>query len=136
LLNPILRASVYYFAFSYIRNERFDNFIVYLFGGIIIWSFFTEATSKSIKILQQKKYLIENIRFNWEDIMFANVLSVLLGFMFNFIAYLLLVALHGILPNANFFLLPIFFANLALIPSCLLHRLEISFAVNWYSGDF
>jgi len=87
-LNPMFRLAIYYFVFAFlIFKNRDPEFILYLFLGIMPWSFFSECTKKGMKVLQNKRYLIENIRILRTDLFVAHVLSALIALGFNMAIY-------------------------------------------------
>lgn len=96
LLNPLIRLGIYYVIFTKIFDSKIENFALYLFSGLIIWFFFAEATNKSFSVLRAKKYLIENIQFDKVDLFIASSFSAFLGFLFNFLALVLMTLLAGI----------------------------------------
>ena len=65
LINPLTQISIYYFVFTRIFQRNQENFVLYLFCGILTWLAFTEATKMGSRVLIRKKYLTENIQFNW-----------------------------------------------------------------------
>ncbi len=130
LLNPIFRVIVYYFAFTILFQSRTENFALYLFSGLIFWLFFSESTRKGLSILTQKRYLIENIQFNKLDLYYSAIFSVFLGFLFNFVAYIIVYIFVGINPTWNILHIPILISNifiLALAVTILLSTIHIYF---------
>ena len=128
LLNPLFRVGIYYMVFTFLLNSRMENYALYLFSGLLFWMFFTEGTNKGLTILNQKRYLIENIQFNKLDLFYSAIFSVLLGFLFNLVAYLLISFASGISFYKTIIFLPILIANiflLALAVSILLATLNI-----------
>lgn len=87
LANPLSQIGIYYFVFTRIFQRNEENYVLYIFCGIIIWLAFTEASNRGSALLKQKKYLIENIQFNWIDLYVSNMLSVTIGLIFNLLAY-------------------------------------------------
>ncbi len=112
LLNPLLRLAVYTLAFTFIRVAQFENFHIYLFSALLAWMFFTELTSKGLKALNGKKYLIQNIQFNWMDIYYSLTLSTLFGFLFNLVAYFVMGIVSGVYPTLYALWLPILVLNI------------------------
>jgi len=115
LINPLMRLAVYTFAFTYLRESNKENFSLYLFSGLLIWMFFTELTNKGMTILKQKKYLVENIQFNWMDIFYALASSALIGVLFNFVAYFIMSFIFGIFPSVHILWFPILLVNISII---------------------
>lgn len=114
LLNPILRLAVYTLAFAFIRNSPFENFHIYLFSALLCWMFFSELTNKSIKALKSKRYLLENVQFNWLDIFYSLTISTVLGFLFNLVAYFVMAIISGVYPTLYAFWLPVLVLNVCI----------------------
>lgn len=128
LINPLFQVVVYYLAFTILLDNKMENYALYLFSGLLFWMFFTEGTNKGLNILKQKRYLIENIQFNKLDLFYSAILSVLMGFLFNISAYLIISLISGIPIYWQIIFLPILIANiflLALAVSILLSTLNI-----------
>jgi len=90
-LNPLFRISIYYLAFSYlIFRNRDPQFILYLFLGITIWSFFSENTNKGVNLLRSKKYLVQNVGMAKSDIFLASSMSTSISFGLNVLIYWLI----------------------------------------------
>ena len=98
LINPLFQIAVYYLVFTHIFNSREENFILFLFLGILIWGVFSEATKGSLAILRSKRYLIENIQVNKLDLFISHTISVFMGFAFNITIYLI----FAVFLEANF----------------------------------
>jgi len=115
LLNPLLRLAVYTLAFTFLRTNREDNFVLYLFSGLIMWMFFTELAGKGTNIIKQKKYLFESIQFNWFDVFIAAGLSTFFGLLFNFLAYIIMSVFYGVYPGIYALWFPVLIVNLFLV---------------------
>lgn len=115
LLNPLLRLAVYTLAFTFVRQSPFPNFHIYLFSALLCWMFFTELTGKSLKALNGKKYLLQNVQFNWFDIFYSLAISTLLGFLFNLLAYFVMGFISRVFPTLYVFWLPVLILNICLI---------------------
>ena len=116
LINPILRVAVYYVAFTYILNmggEGIENYALYLFSGLILLMFFGEGTTKALKLLKGKRYLSENAQFNKLDLFVASTIGALLGFLFNFAAFLIFTLIvTGGFPPPTVIFLPVLAINM------------------------
>jgi len=115
LLNPLMMLGVYMIAFQFIRTERFENYILYLFGGLITWLFFTELTSKGMSIVKQKRNLFESIQFNWIDVFLAATGTAAVGLLFNFSAYFLMSFILGVKFTINVLWFPLLVLNIMLM---------------------
>ena len=112
LIKPIFEAILYYIAFKFILEITQENFGLFLFGGIIIWNAFSEATIKSIGLLRSKNYLIENVQFNHIDLYFSHALSTFFGLSFNLGAFAVISLIMGHIFTLDILLLPIILLSL------------------------
>ncbi len=112
LINPICRILIYYVVFTQVFKSREDNFILFLFSGLIIWMGFSEASKKGINVFKSKRYLLENIQFEKIDLFFAHVLSVFFGLSFNIVIYILFSLVIGVGFGVNAFYFIFVFFNL------------------------
>ncbi len=95
LIKPLFEVTLYFIVFTQFFEVKEENYGLYLFGGIIMWSVFAESTARGMSLLQSKLYLIDNIQFNHFDIFISNIFSILFSFVFNFIAFMLIVLFIG-----------------------------------------
>ena len=112
LINPIFRVAIFYLVFAVVLKLREENQIAFMFTGVLVWSFFSETTKRGMKILKQKIYLIESIEFNWLDIYYSFLLSIIMGLAFNLIVLIAVIFLMGIPITLQFLVLPIAFLGL------------------------
>jgi ABC-type polysaccharide/polyol phosphate export permease len=89
LLNPIFRLAVYYTVFTVVFQSKEENFIFFLFLGLIHYLFFAEAVNMGMKVYQTKSYLMENIQINSFDIYYAGLAASFFGFLFNLLSFLI-----------------------------------------------
>ena len=120
LLNPILRMLIYFFIFTFVLkkvSDDIENYAVFLFAGLIFWMAFIEMLKKGMKTLFQKRYLIFNIKVNKEDLYISSSLSILIAFLFNIVAYLIMSFIFGTHFTAKILFLPILITNTFLLGS-------------------
>ena len=117
-LNPLLRLSVYYFTFTILIeriSEGIENFALFLFSAIIFWMAFTRTMKKGMKLLFQKRYLIQNIQMNKIDLFISLGLSSLISFLFNLTAYVIIAFIDGTTFSTDIFFLIVLILNLYLL---------------------
>ena len=115
LLNPILKIAIYYTVFTVIFQNSIENFAFYIFIGFLFWIAFTEATNKSFRLFKSKGYLIENIQLSKIDLFISASLSVMFGFAFNLLAYIVISNIAGSYITWDFTWLPLVILNLMLV---------------------
>jgi len=129
-LNPLFKIFIYYIVFVYVLDRGQDNFVLFLFAGLLLFSSFSEATNKSLNVYKSKRYLFENIQFEKIDLFVSCVISVFIGLSFNLFIYLCFVVIFGIPLSITLFYLPFLLLNLFLLStgvSLLLSTLQIYF---------
>lgn len=130
--NPVLRLSIYYFAFTFLMErvrEGIPHFALFLFSALIFWMEFTRTLKKGMKVLDKKRYLIENIKINKIDLFVSLGISSFLAFFFNLSAYFIIALLLKTTFSSTVFLLPILVLNLYLISIGLSMILSILYMV-------
>lgn len=111
-INPLFRLFVYYNVFSYLGRMTYEHFGLYIFSGLLLWMSFAESSNNGMKILHQKKYLLESIQFNKIDLFISGTLSVFMGLVFNIFAYIVISLIVGIPIFFEIIYLPILIINL------------------------
>ena len=113
LLNPMFQIAIYYYVFTeIIQMERVDNYAVFLFCGLVVWMGFKEAAAKGLNMIKAKRYLIENIQFNYIDLFISSTISVFMGLMFNTIAVIIACQVTGVTFTSNIMYLPLIYLQL------------------------
>jgi ABC-type polysaccharide/polyol phosphate export permease len=83
LMKPISEMCVYYIAFKVILKSSTENYVPYIFLGLIVWNYFLECTVGTVQILQTKRYLYEYTNMDKLEIYLSVVVSNFIGFLFN-----------------------------------------------------
>lgn len=106
-LNPLLMFSVLYLVFTFFFKLKVEHYQLYLLLGVIIWSYFSEATVSGIESLVFKKGLITKIAFPPEVIVIGASLTSALTFFLNLLIFLGFMFFSGIFlsPEAGYFLI-------------------------------
>jgi ABC-type polysaccharide/polyol phosphate export permease len=108
LINPLFQIGIYYFVFTRVFGSREENFVLFLFCGILIWGVFSEISRGGMIVLKTKRYLIENIQFDKVDLFISHAISVFMAFFFNLSVYVVLAAILGIsFSGLTLFLIPV-----------------------------
>lgn len=115
LIKPLSQILMYYVVFQVLMNQGVDNYVIYLFAGLLLWQFFTETTSGTVKILQTKKYLYEYTNMHKLEIYLASIISSIIGLIFNLFIFLIGAWVSGILPSYHYIFFPLIFINLFIL---------------------
>lgn len=117
LVNPLTQIALYYFVFTRIFERQEENFVLFLFGGLIIWLAFSQATTIGQKLLVNKIHLLESVQFQWIDLYTSHMISISIGLVFNFAAYFILLFLTGASLGTHFYFFPVVLASWFMITS-------------------
>ena len=112
---PLIRILIYYTVFSFVFSKEIPNYGFYIFSGIIIWMYFQEATKRGLMVIRQKRYLLENIRFNKLDVYYASVLTSMIGFLVNLGVFIVMMIIMQMPFTWQILYYPIFIINLLLL---------------------
>lgn len=99
LFKPLMLFSVIYLVFSVFLKNLMENYAVYLLLGIVLWTFFSEATMTGMNSLISKRDLITKIYFPRENIIIASVLSSFITLLLNLIIFVVFFFGSGLLPG-------------------------------------
>jgi ABC-type polysaccharide/polyol phosphate export permease len=114
LIKPLVQMAIYYVAFAIILQVSVPNYAVYLFIGLIVWGVFTESTSGMIVVLKTKKYLYEYSNMSKLDIYLSSQLSIVIGFIFNLVVFVIALYVSGLSLGIYALWFPLVFLNLFL----------------------
>lgn len=108
LIKPASQILTYYLVFQVIMGQRVPNYAVYLWAGLLIWQFFTESTSGTIKILQTKKYLYTYTNMNKMEIYLSHMMSSTISLVVNLGIFLVGALITGVYPTYHYiYLVPV-----------------------------
>ena len=96
LLYPLAMFFVFYVVFSKWMVGHVKDFPSYLFVGIVMWNFFSSATTNALDIITRKAELVKNISFPKEILVVSGVLSIFLSFILEVVVLLVVLVLLGI----------------------------------------
>lgn len=126
LIKPAFEVCIYFFFFKKVFRVQTENYALFLFSGLIVYGVFSEATSRGMRLLSQKLYLLDTVQLSKIDLFTSYILSVFIGFSFNLTAFILIGLLTGNIFSMNvFWMIPIMMAvafismGTALMLSCI-----------------
>lgn len=115
LIKPVSQIFMYYVVFQVLMAQRVENYVIYLFAGLMLWMFFTEITSGTIKILKTKKYLYEYTNMSKVEIYLASMISSTIGLCFNLMIFLGGAVISGIYPSYHYLYFVVIYINLFIL---------------------
>lgn len=109
LLKPLMLFAILYVVFvKFLRfGSDIEHFPVYLLLGIVLWSFFTEATSQGMSSILSRGDLIRKINFPKYIIVVSCTISAFINLLLNLAVVFIFVLINGVDINLSILLLPI-----------------------------
>jgi ABC-2 type transport system permease protein len=101
LMRPLLLFGVLYFVFTQLvrLGGGVNNYPVMLLMGIIIYTFYAEATGTAVASVPARESLVRKVQFPRLVIPLSVVLTTYLNFVLNFLAVVIFVLASGIEPR-------------------------------------
>ncbi len=132
LARPLLFFGVIYVFFTQILHvgKGIPHYGVYLLTGIVLWTFFGEATGNAVTSLVAREALLRKVRFPRIAIPLAVTLTSVFNLAMNFIAVIVFALINGVYPRWSWlWMIPIVlgFITLALGVGMLLSSLYVRF---------
>lgn len=114
LLKPLALFVILYIVFTkFLRiGNDIPHYAVYLLLGIVLWNFFSEATSGSISSIVGKGDLLRKINFPKYVIVMASSFSALINLFLNFIIIAIFMVISGVEITKYIVLLPLIITEL------------------------
>lgn len=123
-LNPLLQIAVYAIVFPLILRNTQENYVIFLCCGLIPWTFFTTAISRSSFTMIENGNILKKVYFPREILPISVVTSEAINFLISTFIILAFVLFSGLGITKYVLLYPIvFFAQYLLL-------LAISFIVS------
>ena len=109
LLKPLMLFAIMYVVFVHFLRfgEGIDHFAVSLLLGIVLWNFFTEATTQGMQAIVDRGDLIRKINFPKYIIVISATLSALINLAFNLVVVFAFVFINGVDLKWSGLLLPL-----------------------------
>jgi ABC-2 type transport system permease protein len=106
--------AILYVVFAVVLNlgKGIDHYPVYLLLGIVMWTFFTEATSQGMAAIVSNGGLIRKINLPKYIIVVSGTISALINFLINLFVVFVFMIINGVQLHASALLLPVFIIEL------------------------
>ena len=103
LMRPLLFFGVIYFFFTVILHvgKGIPNYGVYLLTGIVLWTFFAEATGNAVSSLVAKETILRKVRFPRIALPLAVTLTSVFNLSLNLIPVILFAVISGVYPQLS-----------------------------------
>jgi ABC-2 type transport system permease protein len=109
LLKPLLLFAILYVVFvKFLRfGSDIEHFPVYLLLGIVLWGFFTEATSQGMQAIVSRGDLIRKINLPKYIIVVSGTISALINLIINLVVVFVFMVVNGVDIKATILLVPL-----------------------------
>lgn len=117
LIKPLLMFGVLLFVFTNVFKigSTIPNYPVYLLTGIVVWSFFTEATATLMGSIAGKAHIIRKVYFPRIVLPIANSITSILVFLANLVIVAVFMIFFHVAPSANIVFIPLLFIELYIL---------------------
>lgn len=138
VLNPLIQMLVIGFIFKFFTPLKTENYLLYLFSGLIVWNFFSSCILRSTPSIVNERYLLKKAKFPRETIILSVVLSNFVQLLISILILGVMIVIVGIKINifgwlwlpVSLLLLLLFTAGVSLFFSALnVKRRDVGFAV-------
>lgn len=108
LLKPLMLFAILYIVFvKFFRlGTEIEHYPVYLLLGIVMWTFFTEATSQGMSAIIARGDLIRKINFPKYIIVVSGTISALINLLLNLVIVFIFLIINGVNISWTILLLP------------------------------
>jgi len=123
LLKPLFLFAILYVVFTYIipLGKGVEHFPVYLLLGIVLWNFFTEATTIGASSVVARGDLIRKISIPRYLVVISSSMSALINLLLSLVVVFVFALFNGITPSVSWLLI------IPLILELFIFSLGISF---------
>lgn len=109
LAKPLAWLTVLYFVFGRFFNlsGTFDHYVVYLFVGLVIWTFFVDASSLALESFVHRAAVLRKLSIPRMVIPLSAAMTTVLTLCVNAVAVAIFVAIETISPSWRWLLIPL-----------------------------
>ncbi|MGH2939053.1 MAG: ABC transporter permease [Solirubrobacterales bacterium] len=128
LVRPLMMFGVLLFVFTQVfraTGKGVDHYAVYLLMGIVMFTFFQEATTNSVTSVVAAEGVVRKTQFPRLVIPLSTVLTALFNFGLNLVIVLVFLLGFGVSPTWTWFLFPIAVAFLFVLTSAVSMGLSV-----------
>ncbi len=132
VLNPLLSMAVLSMIFSTMFKRSIENYPIYYLTGMILWNFFSQATSTAMTALEDNRNLLLRVKLSKKTFVLARVYTAVTNLGYTCIAYVLMLLFFKIQPSWYLLLLPVDFIFITLFAMGFAYILSILYV---FFGD-
>jgi ABC-2 type transport system permease protein len=116
LLKPLFLFAIMYVVFGVlVKLGSIEHYAVYLLFGIVLWTFFTEATNQGLSSIISRGDIIRKIKFPKYIIVLSTTISALVNLVLNLVIVAVLMFANGVHLHTSVLLLPIYIIEIYIL---------------------
>ena len=109
LLKPLFLFAIMYVVFGLlVKLGSIEHYAVYLLLGIVLWTFFAEATNQGLSSIVSRGDVIRKVNFPKYIIVLSTTISALVNLILNLIIVAVLMVVNGVELQLSALLLPVY----------------------------
>jgi ABC-2 type transport system permease protein len=113
LLKPLFLFAIMYVVFGVlVKLGSIEHYAVYLLFGIVLWTFFAEATNQGMASIVGRGDLLRKISFPKYIIVLSTTISALINLTLNLVIVAILMVVNGVDLHFSALMLPIYIVEL------------------------
>lgn len=113
LLKPLFLFLIMYLVFGMlIKLGSIEHYAVYLLLGIVLWTFFSEATNQGMGSIVARGDLLRKINFPKYIVVLSTTISALINLLLNLIIVGVLMVINGVEIHISALLLPVYIVEI------------------------
>lgn len=113
LLKPLFLFVIMYIVFGVlVKLGSIEHYAAYLLLGIVLWTFFSEATNQGMSSIISRGDVIRKINFPKYIIVISTTISALVNLTLNLVIVAILMAINGVDLHVTTMLLPLYILEL------------------------
>jgi ABC-2 type transport system permease protein len=113
LLKPLFLFAIMYVVFGVlVKLGSIEHYSVYLLFGIVLWTFFSEATNQGMNSIISRGDVIRKINFPKYIIVLSTTISALVNLFINLIIVAVFIVVNGVHIHSSILLLPLYIAEI------------------------
>ncbi len=113
LLKPLFLFAIMYVVFGLlVKLGSVEHYAVYLLFGIVLWTFFSEATNQGMSSIVGRGDLLRKISFPKYIIVLSTTISALINLTLNLIIVAVLLVVNGVELHISALMVPVYIVEL------------------------
>jgi ABC-2 type transport system permease protein len=120
LLKPLFMFAILYLVFGMlVKLGTVEHYSVYLLLGIVLWTFFSEATNQGLTSIVDRGDLLRKVSFPKYILIFATTISALINLILNLLIVFVLIIINGVDFHISSLLFPLYLLEIYVLALAL-----------------